>query len=202
MRSLDARVKADFISKHKTEFAQTPQEPPARTSIWGTKRKTFGRRTTSDNSSDRVVLDHEDSGNDPKVPRPRSKTFTFKADKAEKRKSADMADKWSKSDDTKSNTSKSLSSATGASFLSRAPKQAIPDDFVSYLRKVQKPEIVEVGKIHKLRLLLRNETVGWVDSFIKKGGMMEIVGLLHRIMEIEWRYVCFSKNLSALADIR
>ncbi|KAK7519005.1 GTPase binding protein Rid1 [Phyllosticta citriasiana] len=189
MRSLDARVKADFISKHKIENIQTPTEPPARTSMWGTKRKTFGRRTTSDNSSDRVVLDHDDPGNDPKSIRPRSKTFAFKADKAEKRKSAEVtSEKWSKSEDSKpATTSKSLSSATGASFLSRAPKQAIPEDFVFYLRKVQKPEIVEVGKIHKLRLLLRNETVAWVDAFIKKGGMMEIVALLHRIMEIEWR---------------
>jgi len=41
--------------------------------------------------------------------------------------------------------------------------------------------------LHKLRLLLRNETVEWVDNFIKDGGMTELVGLLHRIMEMEWR---------------
>ena len=62
-----------------------------------------------------------------------------------------------------------------------------PADFVSYLRKVQKPELVEVGKLHKLRLLLRNETVAWTEEFIKQGGMEEIVGLLHRIMSVEWR---------------
>ena len=41
--------------------------------------------------------------------------------------------------------------------------------------------------MHKLRLLLRNETVEWVDTFIQDGGMTELVALFHRIMEIEWR---------------
>lgn len=62
-----------------------------------------------------------------------------------------------------------------------------PSDFVNYLRKVQKPESVEVGKLHKLRLLLRNERVAWTEDFVKQGGMKEIVGLLNRIMEVEWR---------------
>ncbi|KAK3333784.1 armadillo-type protein [Cercophora scortea] len=62
-----------------------------------------------------------------------------------------------------------------------------PGDFVAYMRKVQKPELVEVGKLHKLRLLLRNETVAWTDDFIRQGGMKEIVELLHRIMAVEWR---------------
>ena len=62
-------------------------------------------------------------------------------------------------------------------------------EHVSYLRKTPKPEIVEVGKLHKLRLLLRNETVAWTEDFIRQGGMKEIVGLLHRIMEVEWRCV-------------
>lgn len=62
-----------------------------------------------------------------------------------------------------------------------------PGDFIHYLREVQKPELVEVGKIHKLRILLRNESVQWTDIFVKKGGMDEIAQLLHRIMKIEWR---------------
>lgn len=185
MRSLNTRVKADFISKNKIEEPKSAVEPPQRTSIWG--RPTVGRRTTSDQSSDRVLADAEDPA---KSPRPRSKTFTFsRGEKGEKQKS-DMPppDRSSKSYDVqKSTSSKSLSAATGSSFFSRAPKAAVPEEFVSYLRKVQKPELVEVGKLHKLRLLLRNETVAWVDAFIRQGGMMEIVGLLERIMQIEWR---------------
>jgi hypothetical protein len=66
-------------------------------------------------------------------------------------------------------------------------KPAVPEDYIGYLRKVQKPESVEVGKIHKLRQLLRNETVGWVESFIAQDGMTELVGLLYRIIKVEWR---------------
>ncbi|KAI3392547.1 hypothetical protein diail_5518 [Diaporthe ilicicola] len=62
-----------------------------------------------------------------------------------------------------------------------------PSDFVNYLGKVQKPQSVEVGKLHKLRLLLRNERVAWTEDFVRQGGMKEIVGLLNRIMEVEWR---------------
>jgi hypothetical protein len=77
----------------------------------------------------------------------------------------------------------------GSTFLSKIKAQQGPSDYVAYLRKVQKPELVEVGKLHKLRLLLRNETVAWIEDFIQQGGMHEIVALLNRIMEVEWRYV-------------
>lgn len=75
----------------------------------------------------------------------------------------------------------------GSSFMAKVKGQQMPGDFVAYLRKVQKPEQVEVGKLHKLRLLLRNETVAWIEEFIRQSGMKEIVELLHRIMALEWR---------------
>lgn len=75
---------------------------------------------------------------------------------------------------------------SGGGFMAKFTGQQ-PADFVNYLRKVQKPELVEVGKLHKLRLLLRNERVAWTEDFIKQGGMKEIVGLLQRIMTVEWR---------------
>ncbi|TLD26824.1 hypothetical protein PspLS_04517 [Pyricularia sp. CBS 133598] len=78
-------------------------------------------------------------------------------------------------------------SSNGGGFFSKVKPQPGPVDFVSYLRKVQKPELVEVGKLHKLRLLLRNETVAWIEDFVRQGGMMEVVGLLNRIMAVEWR---------------
>ncbi|KAL7622254.1 hypothetical protein AAE478_007758 [Parahypoxylon ruwenzoriense] len=81
----------------------------------------------------------------------------------------------------------SAASSSGNSILAKMKLQQGPIDFVNYLRKVQKPELVEVGKLHKLRLLLRNETVAWTEEFIRQGGMQEIVALLHRIMEVEWR---------------
>jgi hypothetical protein len=71
--------------------------------------------------------------------------------------------------------------------MNRVAKPAVPDDFISYLKRVQKPQLVEVGRLQKLKQLLRNETVAWVDSFITKGGMAEIVSLLYRIIDVQWR---------------
>ncbi|KAK4134847.1 hypothetical protein BT67DRAFT_401397 [Trichocladium antarcticum] len=71
--------------------------------------------------------------------------------------------------------------------LAKVKGQQLPTDFVAYLQKTPQPEHVEVGKLHKLRLLLRNETVAWTEEFIRQGGMKEIVELLHRIMAVEWR---------------
>ncbi|KAL2162057.1 hypothetical protein VTH06DRAFT_7842 [Thermothelomyces fergusii] len=75
----------------------------------------------------------------------------------------------------------------GTGFLAKVKGQQLPGDFVAYLQRVPQPELVEVGKLHKLRLLLRNETVAWTEDFIRQGGMKEIVELLHRIMAVEWR---------------
>ena len=55
------------------------------------------------------------------------------------------------------------------------------------MRQVQDPRQVEVGKLHKLRLVLRNERVAWVEEFLGIGGMTEVVALLRRIMAVEWR---------------
>lgn len=78
-------------------------------------------------------------------------------------------------------------STTSLASLPTNDSTSTPGDFIHYLREVQRPELVEVGKIHKLRILLRNESVQWTDIFVKKGGMDEISRLLHRIMKIEWR---------------
>lgn len=72
-------------------------------------------------------------------------------------------------------------------FLRNAPKPAVPEDFILYFRKTPKPEEAEVGKLQKLRQLLRNETVAWVDTFITQGGMTEVIELLNRILGVEWR---------------
>lgn len=94
------------------------------------------------------------------------------------------------------------SSGYGSSFLAKVKGQQLPGDFVAYLQKVQQPELVEVGKLHKLRLLLRNETVAWTEEFIRQGGMKEIVELLHRIMAVEWRYVFVFSVLGKMGPCR
>jgi hypothetical protein len=83
--------------------------------------------------------------------------------------------------------SKAMSSTTSLVNLTSPDSASTPGDFIHYLREVQKPELVEVGKLHKLRILLRNESVTWTDTFVTKGGMDEVVQLLYRIIKIEWR---------------
>ena len=133
-----------------------------------------------------------------KAKRPRSRTFTLSRGSSKepqsptKKKPEGTFGKHSRTKSTESGNGggKSLTAtgvAAAQSIIAKAKGQQ-PDDFVSYLRRVQKPELVEVGRLHKLRLLLRNETVAWTDEFIGQGGMEEIVGLLHRTMEVEWRY--------------
>ena len=128
--------------------------------------------------------------------RPRSRVFSMS------KKSKDPA--WTKAEESTRSRSKSrpksadmsarplssmsnMSTTSLASLATTNESASTPGDFIHYLGEVQKPELVEVGKIHKLRILLRNESVQWTDVFVKKGGMDEIAQLLHRIMAIEWR---------------
>jgi len=62
-----------------------------------------------------------------------------------------------------------------------------PHDFVEYLQEVRKPADVEVGKVHKLRVLLRNESIMWIDAFIQQGGLTGLLELLNSVLKIEWR---------------
>jgi hypothetical protein len=90
---------------------------------------------------------------------------------------------------TRPSSSRSLNTSTsiGILFSCKPDTAAVPGDFIHYLREVQKPELVEIGKMHKLRILLRNESIAWTDMFVKSGGMGEVVSLLYRIIQVEWR---------------
>lgn len=187
MRALDTNIKADFIEKDRAEN-NTPHS--ANTSSTNDSAGRRGRK--SDKKDDRQPNDGKGSRS-----RSRSRGFTFskgssspgKKQRPEsgsfyrRPKSADLSQPAS--------LSKSLTPSTSTTSLSATAchdTAADPSDFVHYLREIQKPEMIEVGKIHKLRILLRNETVSWVDTFIADGGMDEIVQLLYRIMKVEWRY--------------
>ena len=88
-------------------------------------------------------------------------------------------------------SSTSIASLDGSKDSKEQPtpsqQQQTPDDFVAYLKSETKPDKIEVGKIHKLRILLRNETVSWVDSFMSLGGMTALIDLIQRIIKVEWR---------------
>ncbi|KAH8812013.1 armadillo-type protein [Xylogone sp. PMI_703] len=177
MRNLTLLMKKDFIRQDWAEIAAA-------------KNKTG---TNSGEPNNEMAAEPKDIP-EGKVRRPRSRTFTLSRNSSKDRS---VSVKKSRPDSTlgrisRKKSSESISStksstSTGTAVGSAPGAKQSPDDFTSYLRKVQKPELVEVGRLHKLRLLLRNETVAWTDDFIKQGGMVEIVGLLHRIMEIEWR---------------
>ena len=88
---------------------------------------------------------------------------------------------------SRSISSKAMASTVSLASLNPADSAAAPGDFIHYLQEVQKPQLVEVSKLHKLRILLRNESINWTDRFVSKGGMDELVQLYYRIAKIEWR---------------
>ena len=183
MRSLAMSMKKDFVKQDWAEIAAANNGRPGTNS--------------SDSSADATSGTHDVP--EVKTKRPRSRTFTLsRASSKEppsptkKSKPEGTLGRHSRTNSSESvNGSKSLAAsgtAVAQTLIAKAKGQ-LANDFVSYLRKVRKPELVEVGRLHKLRLLLRNETVAWTDDFIGQGGMEEIVGLLHRTMEVEWRFV-------------
>ena len=200
MRTLDTNIKADFIKQNNTGSASSSDgvfvnsaasSKPSTAKIPKSESKQFRK--------DLITEGSREPGN-PSKSRPRSLTFTMKGDHSfsktkgerlalhQRTKSATLVPSASVSSLATPGISQSLG------HLLNPPKQSFPEDFVKYLRKVQRPQYVEVGRLQKLRQLLRNETVSWVNSFIVQGGMVEIVGLLYRIIDIEWRSVSTSKS--------
>lgn len=194
MRALDTNIKAEFIKKNKLGSAssQNGLDPSSANS----SRPSTGVVTQFDDKWPKKEDEKKEAPQSasPKKLRPRSLTFTLrKGDHSSKVEKADRPASHSRTKSASivhSASSSSLNAGVASfasGFLSKAPKQAVPEDFITYLRKVQKPQLIEVGRLQKLRQLLRNETVTWVDSFITLGGVTEIVGLLYRIIDIEWR---------------
>ena len=195
MRSLDTNIKADFIKKDKSgpRSASSTEGALSQSSRPGT-----GKRSQTDdvNTYDTgESVNPTGSTESPKKTRPRSRTFTFSKNgqspsKKQKSERPTLHQRNKSGGLTPSASSTSLVSdgaAQGSTFSSRSSKPADPEDYIKYLKKVQAPESVEVGKIHKLRQLLRNETVAWIDTFIMQDGMTELVDLLYRIIKVEWR---------------
>ncbi|KAJ5168390.1 uncharacterized protein N7482_003984 [Penicillium canariense] len=177
MRSLDTNIKADFIQKDRTENG-TPLSAGTGDSRRGRGKESKDsqdRKGSRSRSRSRGFTFGRGSSSPSKKARPESGTF-------HRPKSVDLSQPVG--------VYTTLSAAGSTASISEAAAvdtAADPSDFVHYLREIQKPEMVEVGKLHKLRLLLRNETVSWVDGFIAEGGMDEIVQLIYRIMKMEWR---------------
>jgi hypothetical protein len=195
MRGIRTTMKADFIRTHKIE------PPSSADNSTSSKDGVKGSSPLNDLSTEEaqeveanVPIETPTTPNT-KRSRPRSKTFTFsRGDKGsssptKKHKSDTPVDvkRSSRIGNLPNTSSTSLGKSSSSSLLGKLQKPPTPDEYVSYLRKGTDPKEVEVGRLHKLRQLLRNETVSWVVNFIEMGGMNELAGLLHRIIEVEWR---------------
>jgi hypothetical protein len=185
MRTLTLRVKADFVRQDQGA-SKTADGTPAGTPM------TAGTCDEAEQSQQA-----EDDSKSTKRSRARSRTFTFS--KGDKRAGDSSPSKKARSksnrrpvaiDIPKGQSTTDLTTPTtptGASWGRRGHATPAVGEYISYLKKNQDPKKVEVGRLHKLRILLRNETVAWVDGFVSQGGMAEVVSLLHRLMNIEWR---------------
>lgn len=194
MRTLDNNIKADFISKNNKGSASSVDGisvSSANVSRPSTAKSTeFEEKQIQPGKN----VDEETKVESPKKSRPRSLTFTLsKGDQSPKKVRGERRNLHSRTKSASLVPSTSASSLHSSSMtqisglLHNTPRQSVPEDFIAYLRKVRKPQLVEVGRLQKLRQLLRNETVAWVDSFIVQGGLAETVDLLYRIIGIEWR---------------
>jgi hypothetical protein len=188
MRALDTTIKADFIQKDRSENS-CPNS--ATSSTFDSAGRQRGRRDAW--ATLFQAQDKSSSDNKSVRSQSRGRTFTLSRGDRSPSKKHQKSDSGSSHRRPKSIDFGRPATPSGSTISLPATAQtdtsADPADFIHYLREVQKPEIVEVGKLHKLRLLLRNETVGWVDAFISDGGMDEVIQLLYRIMKVEWRSV-------------
>ena len=144
-------------------------------------------------------VDSSRQAESPQKSRPRSRTFTFSKGEGEgspakkQKPGRPVSHHRSKSGDLRSSESSSslgyseTTKSGSCGLFGRANVFATPEDCIGYLQQTPQPQNVEVGKIHKLRQLLRNETVEWVNKFITDGGMTGLIDLLHRIIAVEWR---------------
>ena len=197
MRSLDTNIKADFIRKDKSGSGSASS---AEGMLLQSSRPSAGKRSQTDDPTTHDTRESADPTGfteSPKKARPRSRTFTFSksGQSPSKKQKSERPGPYQRAKSgglTPSASSTSLASdgfAQGSTFSGRAKTPADPEDYIKYLNEVQAPELVEVGKIHKLRQLLRNETVGWIDKFIMQDGMIQLVDLIYRIIKVEWRWV-------------
>ncbi|KAJ4405185.1 hypothetical protein N0V85_004728 [Neurospora sp. IMI 360204] len=214
MRNLNDTIKLEFIRQDWAEMrAKMVSQNASNTSLEkggnagsvnggaGSEREDQQQQQQSSSSSKREDGNSKDKDNE-RTGRTKRKGFGLSLGKGAASKAQSSPSKSigrhfrSKSNDSSMNERPSFGDMNGNSSgngvggflgMKSGKSQQVPADFVAYLQKVRKPELVEVGKLHKLRLLLRNETVAWTEEFIKQGGMKEIVDLLHRIMAVEWR---------------
>ena len=191
MRTLETKLKAEFIRQHKTK-SPTKGSSSSRDNLPASPTKRPRAETAGVDPSIR-----DDEGGSPKKARPRSFQLTLSKSSQSPTKKQQGEKQGSRGRSKSGELPQSVSSASllgmqaskySLSALVGGTRQSSPQEFIDYFHKPQKLQNVEVGRMQRLRQLLRNETVEWVDMFIAQGGMEEVVNLLYKIIEMEWRY--------------
>ena len=202
MRGLDANIKRDFI-KNNGKANTLPDRPSSDVGSrlsqdankTQSKRGRAERTRSGDYSYDNSA--HSGAEDGPGSPskrkgRSRSRTFTFsKGDRSKKSRSQSHPRSLMSLKNMSSSSVNSIG-MDGSSDSKDGQRRADPDEYVNTIKSSTSPDKVEVGRMQKLRRLLRHESVLWVDDFIAEGGMDALVGLLRKIMKVEWRYVTIS----------
>lgn len=194
MRNLKPEVKAGLVKGERigsgSSTTSTPSEVQDIRASARSPTKTESKRPSSEDD------DSKDGKRSRSRSRPRSIIASMsrredgspkKKNKAERTMRSRSKSRPKSIDLPRTSPSMAMSSTTSLVNIASPDSATTPGDFIHYLREVQKPELVEVGKLHKLRILLRNESVSWTDTFVTKGGMDEIIKLLYRIIKLEWR---------------
>lgn len=199
MRSLDDRIKADLVKYNRNE-TPTPKPEPVealKSSFWKSLKPNEAaanhRRGLS--QPDDHTSEFCDASNSPsKRHRSRSRApVPVKNDSSPSKRvrSCSRSRSLFSLRNLSSTTLHTTASSEGITSVKEMPAPlSTPDEFVRYLHAEPEPPKVEIGKMHKLRLLVRNETVEWVEDFIVRSGMELLLTLLERIVQIEWRCVC------------
>lgn len=190
MRSLDASMKSDLIKNDRAETSRQHQREGSLSSAQtpdGASDKSINHRRGRSQSKDHDTLDMDGSASPRKNGRSQSRTNLFRKPDISPQKGLRSGSRSRSLISLKNASSTSLSTLVGVESRDVVNSPSSPQDFVEYLRLDQTVQAVEVGKLHKLRLLLRNETIEWVSGFIMFGGMPRLLSLLRKIMEMEWR---------------
>lgn len=195
MRKLDPTIKAEFIKNGAEEASQAEESPSKKTSAWSTFRR--GRtKSTADQQQPATGQGSSPS----KRGRSRGRTVTGNDDAASSPSKRNRSRSRPRSLFSLKNLSSNSINKAGLDGSAESKEGPLSPregeasdslrrsaDFVDYLRTTPNVQDVEIGKLHKLRLLLRNESVSWVDTFILNDGMKQLLDLFQRIKKLEWR---------------
>ncbi|KAG8962099.1 hypothetical protein FRC03_004582 [Tulasnella sp. 419] len=65
-------------------------------------------------------------------------------------------------------------------------KDLTPEAMALWLANT-KSTVIDVEKVKKLRMMLRNEAASWSETFLTQGGYSALLSRLNELLEVEWR---------------